>query len=165
MKAILILITFLLCACAVANDSVNSNSQENLDADMLLLDTQLFSSFNKCDVSAELLKHAAMFSETVEFYHDNGGVTWNRDTMIKNTKLNVCGNFYRELLPESFKAFPIKDFGAITQGTHIFCSFETKVCEGKADFTMVWQFTPTQKIVTRVLSYGHRPNTLFSSVD
>jgi hypothetical protein len=138
--------------------SFHTLPNSTLEVEMRILDQQLFESFNKCDEQAELEKHAAFFAEDIEFYHDNGGVTWDRASMLENTQKHVCGNFYRKLIPESFKAFPIKSFGAITQGTHVFCSFDTNVCEGKADFTMVWQFVADKKVVTRALSYGHRSN-------
>jgi hypothetical protein len=53
---------------------------------MKALDTALFETFNNCQNSEELEKHASYFSPDVEFYHDNGGVTWDRDSMIANTK-------------------------------------------------------------------------------
>jgi hypothetical protein len=137
---------------------LNALSADELHKQMLLLDQQMFHSFNKCTDKLELKKHGDMFAVDVEFYHDNGGVTWSREVMLKNTEKNVCGNFYRQLVDDSFKSFPIAGFGAITQGTHVFCSFETKKCEGKADFTMVWRLLDNKWEVTRALSYGHREN-------
>lgn len=147
-----------LIALLIVLTSFNTLANPTLELEMRLLDKALFESFNKCAEQSELEKHAAFFAEDIEFYHDNGGVTWDRASMLENTQKHVCGNFYRKLIPESFKAFPIKSFGAMTQGTHVFCSFDTNVCEGKADFTMVWQFVDDKKIITRALSYGHRNN-------
>ena len=125
---------------------------------MKALDTAVFESFNNCQVSEELDKHAGYFSSDVEFYHDNGGVTWDRETMIANTKNNACGNYTRTLVAGSFEAHSIKDFGAITKGVHIFCQNKTNECDGKADFVMVWRNTNNKWEITRVLSYGHREN-------
>jgi hypothetical protein len=133
-------------------------SEASLSNQMLSLDKQMFDFFNNCTDSSQLQKYEEMHADDIEFYHDNGGVTWNRKDMLSNVKNNVCGNFYRELVPASFKAFPINGFGAITQGTHVFCSFETKKCEGKAEFTMVWRLENGKWQVTRALSYGHRAN-------
>ncbi|MGL1957334.1 MAG: nuclear transport factor 2 family protein [Colwellia sp.] len=130
----------------------------SLEDRMKVLDRELFTSFNRCQNAKELDKHANYFSLDVEFYHDNGGVTWDRDTMISNTKKNACGNFTRKLVNGSFKAYPIKGFGAITEGVHIFCQNKTKKCEGKADFVMVWRNVNDKWQITRVLSYGHREN-------
>lgn len=121
------------------------------------LDTEVFSAFNQCAAPGQLEKHASYFSEAVEFYHDNGGVTWNRQDMIANTQKYVCGNFRRELVPGSLRVHPIKDFGAISTGVHRFCQFKSGSCEGAADFVIVWQQTQGRWQITRVLSFGHRP--------
>jgi hypothetical protein len=133
-------------------------NETSLDDRMKVLDTGLFESFNRCDNPKELDKHASYFSPDVEFYHDSGGVTWDRDTMISNTKKNACGNYTRTLVAGSFNVHPIKDFGAITEGKHIFCQKNTQECEGKADFMMVWRNTNNKWEITRVLSYGHSEN-------
>jgi hypothetical protein len=122
------------------------------------LDTAVFAAFNDCSVPGELAKHAGYFAPDVEFYHDTGGVTWTRQAMIANTQKNVCGHFRRELVPGSLKVYPIKDFGAIEQGEHRFCQFKTGVCDGLADFVIVWRHQGSSWQITRVLSYGHRPN-------
>ena len=122
------------------------------------LDAEVFDAFNRCSAPEQLLKHAGYFAEDVEFYHDTGGVTWSRQEMLANTEKHVCGNFSRELVAGTLKVFPVKDFGAISQGTHRFCQFETGACEGLADFTMIWRLQDGQWQITRVLSYGHRPS-------
>lgn len=149
-KSCLVLLAFLSLP-SLANEI-------SLEDRMKALDRELFASFNNCQNPEELDKHANYFSPDVEFYHDNGGVTWDRDTMISNTKKNACGNFTRKLVAGSFKAYPIKGFGAITEGIHIFCQTKTKKCEGKADFVMVWRNVNNKWEITRALSYGHRGN-------
>jgi uncharacterized protein DUF4440 len=122
------------------------------------LDTAVFDAFNDCGAPGQLQKHASYFAPDVEFYHDTGGVTWTRQEMLANTKKNVCGNFRRELVAGSLKVFPIKGFGATEHGTHRFCQFKTGNCEGIADFVIVWHHDGETWQITRVLSYGHRPN-------
>ncbi|MFT5674665.1 MAG: hypothetical protein ACI808_000588 [Paraglaciecola sp.] len=78
--------------------------------------------------------------------------------MISNTKKNACGNYTRKLVTDSLKIHQIKEFGAITEGVHIFCQSKTQKCEGKAEFVMVWRNTNNKWEITRVLSYGHREN-------
>lgn len=120
------------------------------------LDRSLFDSFNKCADAAELARHASYFAQDVEFYHDNGGVTWTREAMLSNTKRYACGKFTRELVEASFSVSPVKDFGAIATGVHRFCQNDTKECAGEADFVMVWRNTNGKWEVTRTLSFGHR---------
>ena len=120
------------------------------------LDADVFDAFNKCRDPAQLEKHTGYFVPDVEFYHDNGGVTWSRDSMIANTGKNACGKFSREIIPGPLQVFPIKDYGAIAQGSHRFCQFDTKTCDGIAEFVMIWTNTEGAWKITRVLSYGHR---------
>ena len=120
------------------------------------LDTAVFDAFNSCATPVQLDKHASYFSPDVEFYHDTGGVTWSRKEMLDNTQRYVCGKFRRELVPGTLKVFPVKAFGAIEQGTHRFCQFDTGKCDGVADFTIVWENRDGAWRITRVLSYGHR---------
>jgi hypothetical protein len=122
------------------------------------LDADAFETFNTCAKPGQLQKHAAYFSPDVEFYHDTGGVTWNRQEMLANTEKYVCGNFRRELVPGSLRVYPIKDFGAIAQGTHRFCQFKSGTCDGAADFLIVWRNRSGTWDITRVLSYAHRPS-------
>src|SRR5882724_5620143 len=123
------------------------------------LDAAVFDAFNHCSSPEELRKHAGYFAPDVEFYHDAGGVTWTRQEMIANTEKNVCGRFRRELVPGSLSVFPVKDFGAIERGVHRFCQLDTGRCEGMADFVIVWRHQADAWTITRVLSFGHRPNT------
>lgn len=123
------------------------------------LDAAVFDAFNNCSSPGQLQKHADFFAPDVEFYHDTGGVTWSRQEMLANTEKHVCGKFHRELVAGSLKVFPIKDFGAIAQGSHRFCQFAGGTCEGIADFMIVWSNRNGSWQITRVLSYGHRPNT------
>ncbi len=119
------------------------------------LDTQVFDAYNKCDMPA----FARYFSPTVEFYHDDGGATFDRKTVITNTRKFICGKVRRELLPETFKVYPIKGYGAIEEGEHRFCDIQSGKCEGVARFLMIWRQARGRWMLTRVVSYGHRAMT------
>jgi hypothetical protein len=150
----------LLVACGTPLQSSSVESPETLGAlfeNVSALDSEVFAAFNTCAEPGQLEKHAAYFAEDVEFYHDKGGVTWNRRDMLANTEKYVCGNFRRELVPGMLRVYPIKDYGAIAQGVHRFCQYKTGTCDGAADFIVIWHQTGAKWIITRVLSYGHRP--------
>lgn len=133
--------------------------QAALERTIAALDTAVFDAFNHCADPAQLAKHAAFFAPGVEFYHDTGGVTWTRDAMLANTAKYACAHYTRELVKDSMRVYPVKGFGAISQGVHRFCQVEDKRCEGEADFVIVWHLRDDgQWEITRVLSYGHRPN-------
>ncbi|MCK7595611.1 nuclear transport factor 2 family protein [Pseudomarimonas salicorniae] len=148
----------LVAAHAIASNpgGVEIPSAESLQTTIAAMDSAVFNAFNRCSDPEQLERHASYFAADVEFYHDMGGVTWTRDAMLASTKKHVCGNFGRELIPDTLQVHPIKDFGAISQGTHRFCQFASGKCEGLADFTMIWRHKDGAWQVTRVLSYGHR---------
>jgi hypothetical protein len=142
---------------AAGLQSAHVPSADPLFDEISALDTAVFDAFNHCSEPGQLERHASYFAPDVEFYHDQGGVTWTRDAMIANTWKHVCGHFRRELIPGTLKVYPIKDFGAIEQGVHRFCQFTTGACDGMADFVIVWRHQGDKWQITRVLSYGHRP--------
>jgi hypothetical protein len=116
------------------------------------LDTQVFDAYNRCDMDA----FAAFFTPDVEFYHDKGGVTWNRQSVVDNTRKYICHKVRRELVAGTLKVYPIKDYGAIEEGEHRFCQLDTGKCEGIAKFLMIWRNNGGTWQMTRVISYGHR---------
>lgn len=164
MKMLATMVTALILATGMgaAAPAFGAQVTEEQAADSLpetiaALDAAVFEAFNNCSSPAQLREHANYFSPEVEFYHDTGGVTWSRQEMLANTEKYACGNFRRELVAGTLEVFPIKGFGAIAMGTHRFCQFATGECDGIADFTMVWRKLDDGWIITRVLSYGHRP--------
>lgn len=128
-----------------------------LFAEIAALDAGVFAAFNACDVAEHLQRHASYFADDVEFYHDRGGVTWTRDAMLENTARFACGKYRRELIAGSLRVYPVKAFGAIALGKHRFCQIADGKCDGAADFVMVWRKRDHRWMITRVLSYGHRP--------
>lgn len=120
-------------------------------------DSALFEAFNRCADPVQLQAHAEFFSEDTEFYHDNSGVTWTRADMLANTAKYACGRYTRRLVPGTLKVVPIQGFGAIAEGRHLFCDMRGEACQGEADFVMVWRHSGDRWVVTRTLSFGHRP--------
>jgi hypothetical protein len=116
----------------------------------------VFAAYNRCDLAT----FARYFSPHVEFYHDKGGVTWDRAKVIASTRKWICGKVRRELVPGSLRVYPIKDFGAVEEGEHRFCPIAPGECEGIAKFLMIWRKTGNRWVMTRVVSFGHRPNPL-----
>lgn len=134
MNKLYIVLLAVLSTSLMADETFSVEKMKSLDA-------EIFELFNQCEDPKALSKYASYFSTDVEFYHDNGGATWDRDSMISNTQKNVCGNYTRKLVAGTFKSYGIKGFGAITEGVHIFCQKQTQKCEGKADFVMIWHNT------------------------
>jgi hypothetical protein len=115
------------------------------------LDRTVFDAFNTCDLN----KFAEFFADDVEFYHDVGGVSWTRESMIAQTRAGVCGKIRRELIPGTIKVRPIKSYGALETGQHRFCQVKTGQCDGISDFLLIWRQQADHWEVGRVISYGH----------
>lgn len=146
---------FTLCAM-VASLGIGivhaSDDNAALTETVTSLDTRLFDAYNHCDLPA----FGSLFAADVEFYHDKGGATFDRHTVVANTKKYICGKVRRERVPGTLHVYPIKDFGAIEEGEHRFCPLAGGECEGVAKFLIVWRLSGSQWQATRVLSYGHR---------
>jgi hypothetical protein len=135
-----------------------THGEESLETKMAKLDTQLFDSFNKCKIESELKKHESFYDVNLEFYHDQAGASWDRKIVIDSIRDTVCGNLRRELITDSFKVRPIKDFGAVTQGKHKFCDTKTNQCNVSSEFTFVWENRKDTWVITRVISVAHNVN-------
>ncbi len=98
------------------------------------LDAEVFDAYNRCDLTA----FGKFFDPNVEFYHDTGGATFDRQTVVENTRKYICNKVRRELIASSLIVYPIKDFGAIAEGEHRFCPIAGGSCEGVAKFLIVW---------------------------
>src|ERR1700686_1470068 len=62
-------------------------NQEELDRAVTALDAALFDAYNRCDLE----KFASFIADDVEFYHDQGGVTFGRAALTDSVKKNICG--------------------------------------------------------------------------
>src|SRR5215470_8369811 len=82
-------------------------SQAELDKAVIALDKALFDSYNKCDLE----KFSSFFTENVEFYHDQGGVTLGRAALTESVKKNICGRVTRELVPGTLQVFHMEGYG------------------------------------------------------
>lgn len=143
----------LILALALASGAVSTApAVEPLTDTISALDTALFDAYNRCDMAA----FASYFDRAVEFYHDTGGASFDRATVVANTRKYICHKVRRELLTGTLRVYPIKGFGAIEEGEHRFCQVVSGQCEGVARFVMVWRQRAGHWQLTRVLSYAHR---------
>jgi Domain of unknown function (DUF4440) len=91
-------------------------SQDELNKVVTSLDAALFDSYNRCDLE----KFATFFTDDVEFYHDQGGVTLGKEELTASIKKNICGKVTRELVPASLQVYYMKGYGAVETGVHRF---------------------------------------------
>lgn len=144
--------TALFALASMAAMAADDSSSGPLFDEVKKLDGVVFDAYNQCDMDT----FGRYFAADVEFYHDTGGVTHDRQTVIDNTRKWICHKVRRELIAGTFHVYPVKDFGAIAEGEHRFCDLATGRCEGVAKFVIIWRHADGQWQITRVLSYGHR---------
>ena len=159
---LIILITTVLnfaCSTSTNNPAVKEKayspvSQELYDR-IANLDSMFFNAFNTKNL--DLLK--SLLDDSLEFYHDLGGVTnytQNIDAFKKNFESER--RVRRELVKGTLEVYPIKDYGALEKGTHRFYAAEKGQSEklsSEAKFVQIWQEKNGIWKITRIISYGH----------
>ena len=119
---------------------------------IVYMDSVFFTAYNTCNVNLE--KYASFYSDSIEFYHDKGGVMTSKQDIIDATKKNICGKVTRELVTGSIEVYPIKDYGAIEMGLHKFHNNQEKEIKPSAvgKFVIIWQYKNKEWRITRVIS-------------
>lgn len=142
------------CASTKANKTeqyVYTIDDQKLYDTIVKLDSIFFHYYNTCDVNFD--KHAAFYSDSIEFYHDKGGLQTIKAEVIGGIKRNVCGRVARHLAKGSIEVYPIPNFGAIEIGLHKFSSNqEPNAVPHPSRFTIVWQHTSKGWIIRKVIS-------------
>jgi len=153
------LVLALMAMPALAQPAVDAKSGALFDA-VAAQDAKLFDAYNGCDLSVL----DGMVSEDLEFYHDQTGLAVGRAPFVAAIKNNICGKVHRMLVPGSLEVYPLKTYGAVEVGEHVFCpAAHPENCDpgssGIAKFTMLWKQTPKGWLLTRVISYAHTSDT------
>ena len=158
---IILIATVLINGCNTSASNPGSKVKDYSPSDRILydsiayLDSVFFNAFNTRDID----KLKDLLSDSLEFYHDLGGVTnytQNIDafqrTFASERKLR------RELIKNTLEVYPIKDYGAVETGVHRFYATEKGEQEklsSEAKFVQLWQNKNGSWRITRIISYGH----------
>jgi hypothetical protein len=133
-------------------------SPDDLTRKIAALDAELFDAYNKCD----LAKFASFLAEDLEFYHDQDGLSLGRQATVEAVKNNICGKVHRDLVSQTLAVYPLKGYGAVETGIHLFCNPKSTETTGKcgdgsgvARFTLLWRNMNNEWRITRVISYDH----------
>jgi len=133
---------------------------KKLQATILHLDSLFWHAYNTCDID----KMGTFFTDDVEFYHDKGGLTNGKASLMEATRKGICAgsDFYlrREARKGSVEVFPMNNYGAIISGEHYFYvngKGKKETLDGLAKFTHVWRYKDNEWKMHRVLSYDHGP--------
>lgn len=114
------------------------------------LDSLFFGAYNSCDRNFD--QHASFYSDSIEFYHDHGGLTTSKEAILQSTKQNVCGKVERRLVAGSIEVYPIKGYGAIEMGLHRFHNKAEGSTSRVGRFVVIWRQESAGWKITRVLS-------------
>lgn len=158
------IIPFLIVLFLGSSLSAQVNHDSELFKALKARDSLLFDlGFNECKIS----EFEGFISEDLEFYHDQGGLTGNKEDFLRNVRNNICANAskkpIRKLTPGTLEVYPLFDngnlYGAIQQGVHDFYIKEPGkdiYKTSSAKFTHVWVLKNEEWILKRVLSYDHK---------
>ena len=158
-KAILSFALFLLlvsCSTSKSNDyQLTKNytpDNPELYKTIVKLDSVFFDAYNHCDTKFET--YADFYTEDIEFYHDQGGLSNSKKDILEGTKNYICGKVTRTLVPGSIEVYPIKDYGAIEIGLHSFSNNTNPPDEPKkiSRFTIFWKKTAEGWKIAKVVS-------------
>ena len=154
----------LICLIAFSSLSAQVSHDSDLYKKLKSRDSLLFDlGFNQCKIE----KFENFISEDLEFYHDQGGLSTNKEDFLNMVRNNICSNPdkkpIRKLVKGSLEVYPLyengKLYGAIQKGIHDFYIKEPGqelYKTSSAKFTHVWILKNNEWILKRVLSYDHK---------
>ena len=114
------------------------------------MDSIFWNAYNTCDMEMQ----SSIYSDSIEFYHDQGGLISSKQLILEATKMNICGKVKRDLVEGSLEIYPINGFGAVEMGAHTF----TQISEANSPpsrpgkFVIIWQQKNGKWFIRRVIS-------------
>ncbi|WP_067037430.1 nuclear transport factor 2 family protein [Allomuricauda sp. CP2A] len=113
------------------------------------MDSIYFNAYNTCDME----KQAEIFDEDIEFYHDKGGFSKDKQALLESLEKNICGKVTRTLVDGSIEVHPIENFGAVEIAMHKFYNKEEPNAKSKASkFIVIWKQIGDNWKISRVVS-------------
>lgn len=113
------------------------------------MDSVYFHAYNTCD----MVTQAALYADSLEFYHDKGGLETNKQVVLDAIRRNICGKVTRVLVKGSIEVYPIAGYGAVEIGLHRFINHQESETPSKPDkFIMIWRHQNHRWQITRVIS-------------
>ncbi|PZR25989.1 MAG: DUF4440 domain-containing protein [Citrobacter freundii] len=113
------------------------------------MDSIFFDAYNNCKMDVQ----ERIYSDSIEFYHDKGGLMTSKQGILDATKKNICGKVIRTLTPGSVEVYPINGFGAIEIGLHrFFNKQEPDAPQHDSKFIIIWKQAGKEWKITRVVS-------------
>lgn len=114
------------------------------------LDSIFWKAYNDCDIETQ----GRLYSDSIEFYHDQAGLITSKQLILDATRANICGKIRRNLVKGSLEVYPIPGFGAVEIGKH---TFQNTTDKGSApsrpgNFVMIWKQHGNKWVISKVVS-------------
>jgi len=133
-----------------AQDTARSGQ---LFEELARMDAELFEA---AFVTCNAYRFRALFTDDAEFYHDRTGLSVGEAART----LKSCprdNGVTRTLVPGSLEAYPMKGYGAVQIGRHVFARKGEPGSE-VAKFVHLWKLENGVWRLARVLSFDHHPS-------
>lgn len=116
--------------------------------EIVRMDSIFFTAYNNCDLETQ----RSFLSDTLEFYHDKGGLSTSKKEVMDAIAKNICGKVKRELVQGSVEVYPINNYGAVEIGYHRFHNLVEKSISRPGKFVSIWQRKGDSWQMTRIIS-------------
>jgi hypothetical protein len=149
-SALALLLSFATVVSAQSGDNYVYKPKDPALYDTIVhMDSVYFNAYNSCDMPTQ----AAMYSDSIEFYHDGSGLERSKQRLLQALKDNICGKVTRVLVKGSIEVYPIPNFGAVEIGLHRFINHQENNSLSKPDkFILIWRHTNGKWLIYRVIS-------------
>jgi len=149
----LVVLTGLFTAVTASAQSqdnyVYKPKSQELYKTIVRMDSIYFNAYNACDMD----KQAAIYADSIEFYHDGSGLETSKKALLSAIKENICGKVTRVLVKGSIEVYEIPNYGAVEIALHRFINHAEHDALSKPDkFIIIWRHNNTQWQITRVVS-------------
>lgn len=152
MKPIYLAILFIPFSLSLFAQTANTiASKQNLYNEIVKMDSLFFTAYNTCDIKTQ----AFIYSDSIEFYHDKGGLSTSKKDILEATQKNICGKVSRELIQGSIEVYAIKGYGAVEMGLHKFHNNQEPEANQQKEssrFIIIWHQLKDKWEITRVIS-------------
>jgi hypothetical protein len=138
-----------LAALLLLSLNTTKAQSDSLYLTIVQQDSIFFIAYNTCDMN----KQQEMYADSIEFYHDKGGLSTSKKEILDATRKNICGKVTRELVKGSIEVYPIPGYGAVELGMHMFHNNqEPNQIAHPSKFVIIWKKKNNHWLITRVIS-------------
>lgn len=154
--SIIALLAILVTSCSVSGKMSETKisgyvpDDQDLYKAIIGVDSIFWESYNSCNMDIQ----KKLYSENIEFYHDQSGLITTKQLILDATESSVCGQIRREPINGSIEVYPINGYGAVEMGLHIF----KRVADGEplssrpGKFIIIWKQLGNEWSISRVIS-------------